>query len=144
MTLQIRPIREEDADAAAALCAQLGYPTDAETVLARMGQIAADDNRAVLATSLDGVLVGWIDLSIECHLQSEPGVLIGGLVVAESARGQGIGQQLCMAAEDWARGHGITRIRVRSNVIRKRARAFYLREGYTRVKTSAVFEKKLL
>jgi GNAT superfamily N-acetyltransferase len=143
-TARIRPLRDEDAEAAAALCGQLGYPTDAPTLLARMRQIAADRNRAVLAACADGAVVGWIDLSIEYHLQSEPVALIGGLVVADSARNRGIGRQLCLAAEDWARGCGVTRIRVRSNAIRERAHAFYLREGYTRVKTSAVFEKTLL
>ena len=88
-------------------------------------------------------MVGWIDLSVEYHLQSEPAVLIGGLVVGESARGRGIGRQLCEAAEDWTRARGVARLRVRSNVIRERAHSFYLRDGYARVKTSAVFEKIL-
>jgi GNAT superfamily N-acetyltransferase len=92
---------------------------------------------------LEDVVVGWIDLSVEYHLQSEPAVLIGGLVVAESARGRGIGKQLCKAAEDWARAHGVRRLRVRSNAIRERAHAFYLRDGYAQVKTSTVFEKTL-
>lgn len=142
--IQIRSIREEDAEAAADLCEQLGYPADAATVSGRIQQIAADRNRAVLVARLNDTLVGWIDLSLEYHLQSAPAALIGGLVVADSARGQGIGRELCLAAEDWARGCGVTRIRVRSNAIRERAHAFYLRDGYTRVKTSAVFEKTLL
>jgi GNAT superfamily N-acetyltransferase len=90
---------------------------------------------------VDGTVVGWIDLSVEYHLQSEPAALIGGLVVAEAARDQGIGRQLCEAAEAWARQRGLARIRVRSNAVRERAHAFYLREGYRRVKTSAVLEK---
>ena len=140
---QIRPIREEDTEAAADLCSQLGYPTDASAMLARMRQITSDPHRAALVAHLDGAVVGWIDLSIEYHLQSEPVALIGGLVIAETARGQGIGRQLCLAAEEWAHGCGVTRMRVRSNAIRERAHAFYLGAGYTRVKTSAVFEKTL-
>lgn len=139
----IRPIRVEDAAAAAALCGQLGYPTNIEVVLTRIWQIAADPGHSVLVACVDDAVVGWIDLTIEYHLQSAPAALIGGLVVAEAARGQGIGRQLCQAAEAWARGCGMTRIRVRSNAIRERAHAFYLRDGYTRMKTSAVFEKTL-
>lgn len=141
--VEIRPIQAEDARAAVVLCAQLGYPTDVPVMLARLRQIASDQNRAVLVACIDGAVVGWIDLSVEYHLQSEPAVLIGGLVVAEAARGQGLGRELCHAAENWARGCGITRIRVRSNAIRERAHTFYLRDGYARVKTSAVFEKTL-
>jgi len=140
---QIRAIRPEDAEAAARLSSELGYPVDAPAVLARMRQIAGDRNRAVLVACVEGEVVGWIDLSVEYHLQSEPAALIGGLVVSETVRGRGIGRQLCVAAEDWARGLGIARLRVRSNAVRERAHAFYLRDGYTRVKTSAVFEKRL-
>jgi GNAT superfamily N-acetyltransferase len=142
-TAQIRPIRAGDAAAATVLCMQLGYPTDEAAVLARMEQIAGDAHRAVLVACLDDVVVGWIDLSVEYHLQSEPAALIGGLVVAELARNYGIGRQLCKAAEDWARAQGVMRLRVRSNAIRERAHDFYLRDGYARVKTSAVFEKAL-
>jgi predicted N-acetyltransferase YhbS len=142
-TVQIRPIEAEDAEAAAALCTQLGYPTEAPAVLARMRQIAGDANRAVLVACADGAVVGWIDLSVEYHLQSEPAALIGGLVVAEAVRNLGIGGQLSEAGEAWARERGVGRMRVRSNAIRERAHAFYLRDGYSRVKTSAVFEKAL-
>jgi (aminoalkyl)phosphonate N-acetyltransferase len=142
-TAHIRPIDAQDAEAAAVLCTQLGYPTDAAAVLSRMQQIAGNRNRAVLVACVHGEVVGWIDLSIEYHLQSEPAALIGGLVVSDAARNQGIGRQLCLAAEEWARGRGVGRMRVRSNAIRERAHAFYLRDGYRRVKTSAVFEKTL-
>jgi GNAT superfamily N-acetyltransferase len=125
------------------LCAELGYPVEESAVLARMRQIAGDPNRAVLVACVDEAVVAWIDLSVEYHLQSEPAALIGGLVVSEAARGQGIGRQLCQAAEAWAQGRGIARMRVRSNAIREWAHAFYLRDGYRRVKTSAVFEKTL-
>ena len=141
--MDIRPIQPADAAAAAALCAQFGYPTDTPALLARMTQIAGDRHRAVLVACLDDEVVGWIDLSVEYHLQSEPAALIGGLVVSERARGQGIGRQLCRAAEDWARTLGVARLRVRSNAIRERAHAFYQRDGYVRVKTSAMFEKTL-
>lgn len=46
-------------------------------------------------------------------------------------------------AQDWARGQGMTRLRVRSNVIRGRAHRFYLRLGFERVKSQAVFDKSL-
>ena len=140
---QVRPIREDDVPAVADLCEQLGYPADVSVVLGRIRQIAADPRRSVLVACMDNSVVGWIDLSIEYHLQSEPAALIGGLVVAETARNKGIGRQLCQAAEAWARECGMTRIRVRSNTIRDRAHAFYLRDGYARLKTSAVFEKTI-
>jgi predicted N-acetyltransferase YhbS len=143
MAFNIRPLKPEDVNAALRLSAELGYPADRESMLRRIEQIAGDANRTVLVACLGGEVVGWIDMSIEYHLQTDPVALIGGLVVSETTRNRGIGRELCQAAEDWARARGITRIRVRSNVIRERAHAFYLRDGYARVKTSAVFEKVL-
>jgi predicted N-acetyltransferase YhbS len=142
-TVQIRSIQQGDATAAAALCTELGYPADGPAVLARINRIIKEPDRDVLVYCVGELVVGWIDVSAEYHLQSEPAALIGGLIVAESVRSQGIGLQLCRAAEEWARAHGLSRIRVRSNAIRERAHGFYLRDGYARVKTSAVFEKPL-
>jgi len=41
------------------------------------------------------------------------------------------------------REHGLRRALVRSQIAREAAHRFYLREGYARIKTSAVFEKDL-
>jgi GNAT superfamily N-acetyltransferase len=86
---------------------------------------------------------GWIQVSLprifETTLQAE----IAGLIVDESARGVGLGRELVAAAEAWARARGCRVIRVRSNVVRERARAFYEREGFVVLKTQRVFEKPL-
>ena len=143
-TVHIRPILPEDANTAARLSTELGYPVNAGTLRERIERLPDEKNHAVLVYSVNGEVAGWIDLTIEQHLQSEPAALIGGLVVTEAMRNRGIGRQLCEAAEQWAREQGVARLRVRSNAIREQAHAFYLRDGYTRVKTSAVFEKTLI
>jgi len=86
--MRIRPIEARDAKVAAILCTQLGYPTDEAAVLERMRQIAGDAHRAVLVACLDDVVAG--DRS-ERRVPPAVGAggLIGGLVVAESARGRG-------------------------------------------------------
>src|SRR6201995_4221658 len=114
-SFRIRPIEDRDAATATRLCAELGYSVEESAVLARVGQIAGDPNRAVLVACVADAVVGWIDLSVEYHLQSEPAALIGGLVVSEATRGQGIGRLLCEAAEAWAQGRGIGRMRGRGN-----------------------------
>jgi len=89
--VDIRPVQEEDAVAAAVLCMQLGYSTDAAAVLARMRQIAGDRNRAVLVARLAEEVVGWIDLSVEYYLQSEPVALIGGWWLRSLLVGRALG-----------------------------------------------------
>lgn len=77
------------------------------------------------------------------HLQSKPFALIGGLVVKDGMRGMRIGKKLCEQAEAWAREQGVQTVRVTSRSTRQDAHRFYLREGYSDVKTSRVFEKIL-
>jgi GNAT superfamily N-acetyltransferase len=56
-------------------------------------------------------------------------------------RSHGVGRRLVAVAEEWARQHGLKSIVVRSRATREAAHRFYLREGYTQTKTSAVFTK---
>jgi GNAT superfamily N-acetyltransferase len=137
----IRSITPEDAEAASELSAQLGYPCSSAEMRARIERL--HPHRAVFVAELDNTLAGWIDASLESHLQSEDAVLIGGLVVKDGLRGHGIGQRLCQAVEAWARDLNIKKIRVRSQIKRTEAHRFYLQRGYEQVKTSAVFEKSL-
>jgi GNAT superfamily N-acetyltransferase len=139
----IREIVPSDAEAAARLSGELGYPASAEAMAQRILRLCGRPYHAVYVVSLDSEVVGWIDLAITSHLQSEPYVEIGGLVVAESARSNGIGGLLVRFAEEWAKAQGVQKILVRSRITRERAHAFYERAGFARVKTSAVFEKMI-
>lgn len=142
-SLLIRAIVPTDAEAVAELSGQLGYPASAEEIRARIDALLREPERLTLAAVLDGQLVGWIDACIERHLQASDMVNINGLVVRDTARGAGIGQQLCRAVEQWALGRSIPAVRVRSQIKREDAHRFYLRDGYRKVKTSLVFEKTL-
>jgi len=143
-TLQIRPLTPADAPAAAELSTQLGYPATPEDLRPRIEALSATPDHIVLAAVLNGRLIGWIDASIERHLQDPDIVNLGGLVVDDSSRGSGVGKRLCEAVEDWARTRNIPIVRVRSQVKRADAHRFYLRDGYRHVKTSLVFEKSVL
>jgi GNAT superfamily N-acetyltransferase len=141
----IRFIEVADAAAAAALCAELGYPVSTSVLEQRIRALSALPDHAVLVACVeDGRVAGWIDVSITHHLPAEPYGEIGGLVVSEDVRGQGIGRELLAAAERWISERGIGQALVRSRVVRERAHRFYLREGYSHTKTTAVFVKPLL
>ena len=64
-------------------------------------------------------------------------------MVSSESRSFGVGRQLLARAEHWASEHGVQRVLVRSQIARERAHQFYLREGYQRTKTSAVFSKEI-
>jgi GNAT superfamily N-acetyltransferase len=97
----------------------------------------------LVAADEKDVAVGWIHGRVVRWLESDPFVDVGGMVVADSSRGQGVGGRLLDEVENWARSLGHRRIRIRSNVVRERAHGFYTRLGYDKVKTSYVFEKTL-
>jgi GNAT superfamily N-acetyltransferase len=140
--LHIRELQPSDADQVATLTLQLGYQRSPEQILMWIKACDASMQAVYVACRGDEVL-GWIEVSIVTHLQSDRHTLIGGLVVKDGTRGLGIGRLLCAEAERWTQTQGLTLIRVTSRSTRKDAHRFYLRDGYEVVKTSAVFEKHL-
>jgi len=140
-TILIREITGGDAAAAAVLNDELGYPVSRDVLRQRIGSLMGLADHVVYVACLSDEVVGWIHVSETRHLQAEPRAEIGGLVVSSKVRNGGIGQQLVARAEDWARQRGLKTVVVRSRLDREGAHRFYLREGYTRTKTSAVFTK---
>jgi GNAT superfamily N-acetyltransferase len=122
----IREIAPSDAAAAAQLSGEFGYPASKETMERRIQALQGRHDHAIFLACNENAAVAWIDVGIVHHLPSEPYGEIGGFVVSEKCRSMGLRRAL-----------------VRSQVAREAAHRFYLREGYARVKTSAVFEKEL-
>jgi GNAT superfamily N-acetyltransferase len=141
--LLTREIATADADAAAKLSEELGYPVSPDVMRQRIESLIGSPDHVVYVACVGEEVVGWIDVSVTQHLQSEVRAEIGGLVVSSALRAGGIGRHLVARAEQWARQRGLTSMVVRSQIAREGAHRFYLREGYTRTKTSAVFTKKL-
>lgn len=142
-SLTIRPLTTADAEAAAMLSAELGYPVGVEEMRERVLAIEALPDHAVFAAVIADSVVGWIDVGTIHHLQSGAFGEIGGLVVASAVRSRGVGRFLLQHAEGWLKERGITEVVVRSRSTRVDAHRFYLREGYRQTKTSAVFSKTL-
>lgn len=142
--LVIRECEPSDADQVARLSEQLGYPLTAEEVERRILSFQQRPDHAVLVACLPAKgVVGWIDIATAYRLHSGTYVEICGLVTDESVRSRGIGRALVAEAEAWAAKRAIAKIRVRSQLKRAGAHRFYLREHYTQVKTSVMFEKVL-
>lgn len=140
----VRPVEAGDAEAVAELIPQLGYARPLEEVQRWIEELAGcAERQAVFVACRGDQVVGWIEVSLERRLQNQPFALIGGLVVREDVRGEGIGRRLCEEAERWSREHGVGVVRVTSRSTRGAAHRFYLRDGYSQVKTSLVFEKRL-
>lgn len=141
--LVIRSAEPADAEAVASLSAELGYPAEVPAMRARLERLCGSPDHGVFVACDAARVLGWIHVSAVEHLQADPRAEIGGLVVTDAARGQRIGARLVARAEAWAREQGFDGVLVRSQIKREDAHRFYLREGYARTKTSAVFSKPL-
>jgi GNAT superfamily N-acetyltransferase len=144
IAVSIRRLSVDDAEAAAALSGQLGYSCSAEDLRERIEELSRTADRVAFAAVIDDQVVGWIDAAMERHLQYVASAVIGGLVIREDMRGLGVGKRLCLEVEEWARSKSVSLVRVRSQIKRENAHRFYLRDGYSKVKTSFVFEKSVL
>lgn len=141
---KIRRARLQDAPRIAELSAELGYPVKPAEMAARLKLVLKQKSGAcfVAETTEHGV-VGWVHVSVTPLLEVPRRAVINGLIVDEKLRSRGAGWSLLQAAENWARKMGCTGMNLRSNIIRDRAHAFYMRHGYAHYKTQKAFRKAL-
>lgn len=142
--LTVRPAAVGDAAAVADLVRQLGYERSLPEVAAWIdGDDLREGRQVCFVACVEGEVMGWVEASVERRLQTPPFAFVGGLVVREGFRGRRVGQRLCEEVERWARGLGLSAVRLTSRSTRTEAHRFYQRNGYRQVKTSLVFEKAL-
>ncbi len=140
----IRAATMADAKRLAELSGQLGYPATPEEISRRLSKILGNEEHSLLVAETPGArVIAWVHVHLIYPLEEEPQAEIGGLVVDHAYRARGMGQALMQQAEQWAREKGCRALRLRSNVIRTGAHAFYERLGYQMVKTQKVFRKTL-
>lgn len=143
MSVSIRAAAPADARRLAALSTELGYPMTPEEAAERFTELSRHADHALLVADEGGGAVGWIQVSRTRVFEAPSCVEIAGLVVGETERGRGIGAALVAAAEEWARARGCRALRVRCNVVRRRAHDFYRRERFREIKEQKVFERKI-
>ncbi|MFL6759090.1 N-acetyltransferase family protein [Sphingomonas sp.] len=138
---KLREAKPSDARRLAALIHQLGHEISEKQVRKNLGTLKRLGETPLLAT-LDKAVIGLcgVHRTITLHRDAPLG-RITILVVAEEAKGHGVGRLLVEAAEQWCRKKGCRLIEVTSNDRRAEAHAFYRHMGYER--TSIRFFKKL-
>jgi GNAT superfamily N-acetyltransferase len=142
-TVRIREPRDSDAPRLATLLAELGYPTSAEKIPARLVRLGRSEGAVALVAELDSRVVGLITAHAYTSIHHDHDVVyITSLVVAESARRFGVGRRLVEAIEIWTRNRGGGRVSVNTALPRKDAQEFYRRIGFDH--TGLRYAKKLL
>lgn len=142
-TSVIRPATAADAPALAALVTQLGYPSPAEAIPQRLGNLARSRDATVLvAEDSAGNVVAMMAAQILWTIHNDaPLAWLTGLIVLDSARGKGIGSLLLGRAEEWAQQKGAHKISLSSALHRVDTHSYYDNRGYER--SGLRFTKKL-
>ena len=140
--ITLRPAAPEDGPAVATLITNLGYPTTAEQMAARLNRIAEQEAYATFVALGDGTLLGVIGVSHSlCYESDAPAGRILALSVDPQAQGRGVGAALVERAEAWLKARGATVVIVNSRHERQAAHRFYERQGYAA--TGLRFKKTL-
>jgi GNAT superfamily N-acetyltransferase len=140
----VRTAQRGDAGAVAALSAQLGYDEAVDEIRRRIEDIRAQGNGEIyVAVVPPDIVVGWVQVFGLLLVELPPLAEVGGLVVDSRYRRIGVGRSLMEAAEQWARQNGLATLRLRSNLQRDDAQAFYRRLGYGEIAASTLFSKVL-
>lgn len=142
MNVSIRRMTEADAEAVARLSSELGYPSDSEAIGRRL-RLADPADLLIVAVNADDVPIGFIHGRVTRTIETDARVHILGLAVSTKARRAGVGRRLIAELERWAATTDAEAVVVRSNTARSEAHDFYPAVGYGRVKTQAVYLKRL-
>lgn len=141
---RVRPAAAADAPRLGELLGQLSYPCGPEEARRRLERALESFSRAVIVAEQGGKVLGFAELrQIPSLMLGEAEAELLSLVVEETARRSGLGRALMEAAEAWTRARGCGLLRLRTEVSRDGAHAFYERLGYARLKTQHVYRKQL-
>lgn len=141
--MSISPMNESHLPEVMKLSDQLGYPVTISLIAARWQKLSKKNRHGFFVYEENKNILGWIHLECVEDLIEEDKVEIKALVVEENSRGTGIGKALITSAEKWAKTNQIGAIYLNCNILRERTHSFYIREGFSKYKTSHFFEKKI-
>ncbi|MHC5733357.1 GNAT family N-acetyltransferase [Nostoc sp.] len=143
--IKIRQAEIKDVERIASLCEKLEYSVTNQQIEQRLTKIKNNNAHIVYVVTLeDEYVIGWAHAHIcESIVIPTPAIILG-LVVDKDYRHSGIGRFLMQQIEQWASLAGCDSVLLRSNIKRKEAHLFYEKIGYTNIKQSLTFYKKLL
>jgi GNAT superfamily N-acetyltransferase len=143
MQIDIRNAEMDDVQSIAELSEQWGYRSTNEKIWGCLQNIKNNSDHVIYVLLKDEKIQGWIHGIYSLRIESDPFVEIGGLVVDKDFRRQGSGKLLVEKIAEWSLSRNCHTIRVRCNIIRKEANAFYSRIGFKEIKQQKVYDMKI-
>jgi GNAT superfamily N-acetyltransferase len=143
MQILIRIAEINDSEYITELSNQLGYETRIVDIQNRLIKILENEDNCVYVAVKNGKIVGWIHGFYSLRIESNFFAEIGGLVVDENFRKNGIGKKLVDKVIQWSKLKNCEKVRVRCNVIRKESHRFYENIGFEINKEQKIFNKRV-
>lgn len=141
MQILIRIAEINDFKPITELSNQLGYKTQNADIKKRLKKVLENTDNCVYVATENEKIVGWIHGFYSLRIESDFFVEIGGLVVDENFRKNGIGKKLVDKVMEWSKLKNCEKVRVRCNVIRKESHKFYENIGFEINKEQKIFSK---
>ena len=139
----IREATIKDSAAIQSICEKdLGHGCDEALVKMRLSKLDKD-RECVFVAVRDDTIAGFIHVEKYEVLYFQTAANILGLAVAGDFRRIGVGRELLLAAEAWAKSKGASFMRVNSGGMRKEAHIFYRNCGYDNEKEQVRFLKRI-
>jgi GNAT superfamily N-acetyltransferase len=127
----LRSAAVADAAAMAALMTELGYPTSAGQMEARLQHLLGHPDYHTIVAEADGRVVGLVGLGQGWYYEKDGSYArVLALIVEAARRGTGVGGALLRAGEAWAAQRGVGAVVLNSGEHRRDAHRFYQRMGY--------------
>ncbi|HPF98043.1 MAG TPA: GNAT family N-acetyltransferase [Mangrovimonas sp.] len=143
MEIIIRNAEIKDSESITELSNQLGYETLNTDIQNRLNAILKHPENCVYVATVNGKVIGWIHGFYSMRVESDFFVEIGGLVVSENSRKNGIGKKLVDKVIEWTELKNCRKVRVRCNVTRTESHRFYEKIGFEINKEQKIFNKHL-
>ena len=143
MEIIIRDAEIKDSESITELSNQLGYETLHTDIQNRLKKIFENPDNCVFVATKNKKVIGWIHGFYSMRVESDFFVEIGGLVVNENFRKNGIGKKLVNKVIEWTESKKCSKVRVRCNVVRKESHRFYENIGFEMHKEQKIFDKPL-
>lgn len=144
MLFRIRPVRDEDHEAVMGLAPRLAEgiaawrDTEAATHAAQQwltcSLAAAKEQRGAVFVAVQEHdaphIIGVVSVTRQQHFTGVRDAYVGELAVHPHSIRNGVGRQLMVAAEDWARQQGLRHLTLETGAANTVARKFYAALGY--------------
>ena len=143
MGIIIRNAEIKDSESITELSNQLGYEALNSDLQNRLKTILEHPDNCIYVATVNGKVIGWIHGFYSMRVESDFFVEIGGLVVRENSRKNGIGKLLVDKLIEWTELKNCRKVRVRCNVIITESHKFYEKIGFEINKEQKIFNKRL-